>query len=343
MRIWYRDRMLKAVLALLVGTLAFSFMLLRRVEENFVPNLGTSLAGLLLIVSLLVFLIFLDRFLHRLRPVAVASLVSGYVRRDFVARETRLAAQPDVFWGTVQDRAAPASVVARSARAGAIQAVNVEGLVTWAREQRRLVVMRHRIGDFVPAGAVLIEAYGDSDTNAGDDEALRRMVALGDERTIEQDPSFAIRIMVDVATKALSAAVNDPTTAVQVIDHLGEVLRVIGGMDLSRSQWTGEHEASVGLVFPIRSWQEYLTLATTEIRCYGASAIQVMRRMRALLEELRAEVREEHRPAIDDELARLDATVERSFADSVDIDRARVADPQGIGGRSRAVTRGRVP
>jgi uncharacterized membrane protein len=343
MRIWYRDRMLKAVLALLVGTLAFSFMLLRRVEENFVPNLGTSLAGLLLIVSLLVFLIFLDRFLHRLRPVAVASLVSGYVRRDFVARETRLAAQPDVFWGTVQDRAAPASVVARSARAGAIQAVNVEGLVTWAREQRRLVVMRHRIGDFVPAGAVLIEAYGDSDTNAGDDEALRRMVALGDERTIEQDPSFAIRIMVDVATKALSAAVNDPTTAVQVIDHLGEVLRVIGGMDLSRSQWTAEHEASVGLVFPIRSWQEYLTLATTEIRCYGASAIQVMRRMRALLEELRDEVREEHRPAIDEELARLDATVERSFADSVDIDRARVADPQGIGGRSRAVTRGRVP
>jgi uncharacterized membrane protein len=108
MRIWYRDRMLKAVLALLVGTLAFSFMLLRRVEANFVPNLGTSIAGVLLIVSLLVFLIFLDRFLHRLRPVAVASLVSGYVRRDFVARETRLAAEPDVFWGTLQDRDEPA-------------------------------------------------------------------------------------------------------------------------------------------------------------------------------------------------------------------------------------------
>ena len=343
MRIWYRDRLLKAVLALLVGTLAFSFMLLRRVEENFVPNLGTSLAGVLLIVSLLVFLIFLDRFLHRLRPVAVASLVSGYVRRDFVARETRLAAEPDVFWGTVQDRDEPASVVARSARAGAIQAVNIEGLVTWAREQRRLVVMRHRIGDFVPAGAVLIEAYGGSAPAAGEAEALRGMVALGDERTVEQDPSFAIRIMVDVANKALSAAINDPTTAVQVIDHLGEVLRVIGGIDLSRSQWTSEHEASIGLVFPIRTWEDYLTLATTEIRCYGASAIQVMRRMRALLVELHDEVRAEHRPAIDDELARLNATVERSFAYSVDIDRARVADPQGIGGRSGTLTRGPVP
>ena len=188
MRIWYRDRMLKAVLALLVGTLAFSFMLLRRVEKNFVPNLGTSIAGVLLIVSLLVFLIFLDRFLHRLRPVAVASLVSGYVRRDFVARETRLAAEPDVFWGTVQDRDEPASVVARSARAGAIQAVDIDGLVTWARHNRRLVVMRHRIGDFVPAGAVLIEAYGGPATDRGEYEALRGMIALGDERTVEQDP-----------------------------------------------------------------------------------------------------------------------------------------------------------
>jgi uncharacterized membrane protein len=343
MRIWYRDRMLKAVLALLVGTLGFSFMLLRRVEETFVPNLGTSIAGVLLIVSLLVFLIFLDRFLHRLRPVAVASLVSGYVRRDFVARETRLAAEPDVFWGTVQDRDEPASVVARSARAGAIQAVDIEGLVTWAREQRRLVVMRHRIGDFVPAGAVLIEAYGSPGTDAGESEALRGMVALGDERTVEQDPSFAIRIMVDVAIKALSPAINDPTTAVQVIDHLGEALRVIGGMDLSRSQWTSEHEASIGLVLPIRSWEDYLTLATTEIRGYGEPSIQVMRRMRALLEELHDEVREEHRPAIDEELARLNATVERSFGESVDIDRARVADPQGIGGRSGTVTRGPVP
>ena len=343
MRIWYRDRMLKAVLALLVGTLAFSFMLLRRVEENFVPNLGTSIAGVLLIVSLLVFLIFLDRFLHRLRPVAVASLVSGYVRRDFVARETRLAAEPDVFWGTVQDRDEPASVVARSARAGAIQAVDIDGLVTWARHNRRLVVMRHRIGDFVPAGAVLIEAYGGPATDGGEYEALRGMIALGDERTVEQDPSFAIRIMVDVAIKALSAAINDPTTAVQVIDHLGDVLRVIGGIDLSRSQWTSEHEDSIGLVFPIRSWEDYLTLAATEIRCYGASSIQVMRRMRALLEELHDEVREEHRPAIDEELARLDATVARNFGDSVDIDRAQVADPQGIGGRSGDVTRGPVP
>jgi uncharacterized membrane protein len=340
MRIWYRDRMLKTVLALLVGTLAFSFTLLRRVESNFVPSLGTSIAGVLLIVSLLVFLIFLDRVLHRLRPVAVAALVSHYVRRDFGPHERRLVAEPDVFCGTVEDSMEAAAVVARSARAGAIQAMHIEGLVAWAREHRRLVVVRHRIGDFVPAGAVLIEAFGGPEAGADEAEALRGMVALGDERTIEQDPSFAIRIMVDIAIKALSAAINDPTTAIQVMNHLAEVLRLIGSVDLSHSRWTADDETSIGLVFPIRSWEDYLTLSTTEIRSYGADSVQVMRRMRALLDELHEEVLEEHRPAINEELSRLDATIARSFAESVDIDRARIADPQGIGGRSSAVTRG---
>src|SRR6266436_632189 len=71
MRLWYRDRMRKATLALLVGTPAFSFALLRRVDTEFVPNLGVSIAGVLVIASLLVFVIFLNRYLHRLRPVAV--------------------------------------------------------------------------------------------------------------------------------------------------------------------------------------------------------------------------------------------------------------------------------
>jgi uncharacterized membrane protein len=92
-----------------------------------------------------------------------------------------------------------------------------------------------------------------------------------------------------------------------------------------------------GLVVPVHSWEDYLTLGVTEIREYGATAIQVMRRLRAMLEELRDEVLPEYRAAVDDELARLDVTVTRTFADSVDLDRANTADPQGIGGRSRIV------
>jgi uncharacterized membrane protein len=334
MRLWYRDRMLKALLALLVGTLAFAFALLRRVESSFVPNLGVTIAGLLLVTCLLLFLVFLDRFLHRLRPVAVAVLVADYVRRDFERQEAALAAQPDIFWGTYEDGPDPPSLVVLSASAGAIQAVDVGGLISWAREHHCLVVVRRMIGDFVPAGAKLIESYGAPAPDSRTETRLRGMVVLGAERTIEQDPAFGVRIMVDIADKALSAAINDPTTAVQVLNHLGDVLGVIGRLDLSRSRWDPAQGTQTGLVIPARSWEDYLTLGVTEIREYGSSSIQVMRRMRAMLEELREQVRPEHRPAVEDELARLDAAVARAFGDSVDLDRAGTADAQGLGGRT---------
>jgi uncharacterized membrane protein len=225
-------------------------------------------------------------------------------------------------------------VVVRSAGAGAVQAMDIAGLLEWARENEAVVAVRCTVGDFVPAGAILIEAYGGAAAYESAERTLRNMVALGVERTIEQDPAFAIRIMVDIADLALSPAVNDPTTAVQVLNHLGNVLRLIGSIDLSRSQWDGDRTANAGLVIPVRRWEDYLTLGTTEIREYGASSIQVMRRMRAMLDELHEEVLPRHREAVAAELARLDATVAGSFGDSVDFERAGTADPQGIGGRS---------
>jgi uncharacterized membrane protein len=341
MRLWYRDRMLKALLALLIGTLAFSFALLRRVESNFVPNLGVSIVGLLVIAGLLLFVVFLDRYLHRLRPVAVVALVAEYVRRDFRRHEDELVAVPDIFLGGFDASNEPPTLAVHSAKPGAIQAFDVRGLVRWAREHDRLVVIRHMIGDFVPAGAKLIEAYGGGSAGPRDERKLRGMVVLGDERTVEQDPAFAVRIMVDIADRALSAAVNDPTTAVQVLNHLSDVLRLIGTVDLSKSRWHGERAGRTGLVIPIRSWEDYLSLGTTEIRDYGANTIQVMRRLRAMLDELHEEVRLEHRAAVEDELARLDATIARTYGDSVDLDRASTPDPQGIGGRTdpRALSR----
>ena len=98
-------------------------------------------------------------------------------------------------------------------------------------------MLRHGIGDFVPCGAELIDVYGSQSAGPRASSDLGEMVALGDERTIEQDPAFAIRILVDVANLALSPAVNDPTTAVQVLDYLGEALRLVGTTELSVQSW----------------------------------------------------------------------------------------------------------
>jgi uncharacterized membrane protein len=341
MRLWYRDPMLKALLAVLVCTLAFSFALLRRVESNFVPNLGVSIAGSLVIVSLMVFMVFLDRNLHRLRPVAVAALAAGYVHREFGRLAADVTDAPDLYGGVLEPNDEQPSLVVRSPTAGAIQAVDLEGLIRWAVRHDRLVVLHHKVGDFVPAGATLFQVYGGGEAGgARDQRTLGGMVALGTERTIDQDPAFALRVIVDIADKALSAAINDPTTAVQVLDQLSEVLRLIGAIKGTDLRWQDGERPRRGVVLPVRHWEDYLTLGVTEIREYGSSSIQVMRRMRAMLEQLRDDVRPEHRPAVEEELRRLAATVAHTFADSVDLDRAGTADVEGIGGTDGNSSRG---
>jgi uncharacterized membrane protein len=189
----------------------------------------------------------------------------------------------------------------------------------------------------------LFEIFGGARVGSvSDQQRLRRMVALGTERTVEQDPAFAIRVMVDIADKALSAAINDPTTAVQVLNHLEEVLRLIGATELEGKRWRVDVKTTRGVVIPVRSWEQYLSLGVTEIREYGATSIQVMRRMRAMLDELHRDVRPEHRSAVEEELARLDATVAAAFGTSADLDRAHVADRQGIGGGAPSLSRARV-
>jgi uncharacterized membrane protein len=331
MRILYRDPLLKWLLAVLVGSTTFSFALLRQIDDESVPDLGVTAAGTLVLVSLILFLLFLNRFLHRLRPVAVAAYVAragrGSLEGIVAAASTR--ERPDVLPHGYDPGEPPVRVV-RSAGAGAIQALAGRQLVGFARRHGCRLVLRHAIGDFVPEGAVLVEIYGD-DPGPLAEARLRGLIALGVERTIEQDPAFAIRIMVDIAIRALSPAVNDPTTAVQVLDHLGDTLQHVGSTPLPVVE--PEHAGDVSRVLvPVRGWEAFLSLGVTEIRKYGASSIQVSRRLRALLEELRESVLPDRRAAVDRELARLDDTVSRSFGGTVDFDLASLADRQGIGG-----------
>jgi uncharacterized membrane protein len=329
MRLWYRDRMLKALLAVLVGTLTVSFTLLRRVESDFVPSLGVTLAGTLLVLALLLFLLFLDRFVHRLRPVAVAALVSAQGRRQFRAAAGALAAPHGE--SAPPAPAAEAALVVPAGTSGAIQAIDAQGLARWAERHDCVLWFPHAVGDFVSAAAPLIHVYGHVDDAERAAAGLRGMVALGIERTIDQDPAFAIRILVDIAIKALSPAVNDPTTAVQALNHLGDLLHVIAAADLASHAQVRDVQGRVRLVLAARRWDDYLALGVTEIREYGGSAIQITRRLRALLENLLEAVQPDYRAAVEEELARLDATVAESFGASVDLDRALVPDRQGIG------------
>jgi uncharacterized membrane protein len=327
LRLLYRDGLLKAVLGVLVGTFTFSFVLLRKVEDDKVPDLGVAVSGVFVLLGTVLFLVFFSRFLQRLRPVAVASIVSRMGIKTFVA-ETPAADSSSRPESTLPP--GPGEVVTAT-RSGVIQAVYREGLLEWAEKHGCAIVFRLAIGDFAFRGAPLAEVRG-APAHPGTASELEGMIAFGRERTIEQDPAFAIRIMVDIANRALSPAVNDPTTAGQLLDFIEDMLVVIGRTDFSARGVFNDPGGVTRLVLPSRGWDDYLSLGVTEIRMYGGSSLQVVRRLRALLQHLHEAVLPEHRGDVDDELARLEATVRQEFGDSVDLDRAIIGDRQGIGG-----------
>jgi uncharacterized membrane protein len=331
MRLWYRDRLQKAVLATFAGTFtfSFSFSLLRRVEDDFVPDIGVTVAGIAVAASIGLLLIYLDRFTHSLRPVAVAALV-GRSGQQVLADWLPQFHLKDVGAIAIRGSAAPVQVV-RARRAGAVQAVNLRAMVAAAQRHDSTIVLARSIGDFVTPGALLLEVHGAALPDGG--KQLRGLFALGRERTIEQDPAFALRILVDIAVKALSPAVNDPTTAVQVLDHIEAFVVVLSRSELHGRYAVCGRDGGVRVVIPGRGWAEYLELAVTEIRDYGATSTQVCRRLRALLDGLLATVPPDRQAAVRDELCRLDAAVKAAFPDPVARSRATGSDRQGIGGR----------
>ena len=178
---------------------------------------------------------------------------------------------------------------------------------------------------------MLLEVHG---TTAPPADVLRGMLALGEERTIEQDPAFALRILVDIAIRALSPAVNDPNTACQVMGGIEDLLLVIGESDLRGRGALPDDAGRVRVLVRTRSWEDVLALGLTEIRDYGATATQVTRRMRALLDRLAERVRPEHRAAVDAQFAELEAALERAVLDPRAREFAGRPDAQGIGGPS---------
>ncbi|MFE7772699.1 DUF2254 domain-containing protein [Streptomyces sp. NPDC057445] len=332
MRLWYRDRLQKAVLATFTGTFAFAYTLLRSIESDSVPDLGVTLAGVAVAVSLLLLLVYLNRFTHNLRPVAIADLVGGMGAKVLIHGAAKVRGSA----ARGGEPLLPAGPVAhmRSERGGVLQAIDVAGLMAAATRHDCVFVMVHPVGDFVAPGMTLVEVHGGR-TSELDPRRVTGHVALGAERTIEQDPAFALRILVDIAIRALSPAVNDPTTAVQVLNHIEAFLHTIGRVGLRGRYVLADDHGRPRLVVPGRTWEEYLQVGVTEIREYGATSLQICRRLRALLDGLLETLSAEHLPAVRMELEFLEEAVESQFTDPRRHAMARTADPQGIGGGQR--------
>jgi uncharacterized membrane protein len=189
------------------------------------------------------------------------------------------------------------------------------------------------VGDFVGADEPLFVIHGDA--VKVDEHILRSCVIFGSERTMEQDPLFAFRILVDIAIKALSAAINDPTTAVLAIDQLHRLLRSAGRRNL-RTDYVPNCTGAVRVIFRTPDWDDFIHLAFTEIRFYGASNVQIARRLRAMIVNLTNTLAAERGEALRRELSLLDRMIEKLYALPEDLALARIPDSQGLGATTHA-------
>src|SRR5690349_1908152 len=129
---------------------------------------------------------------------------------------------------------------------------------------------------------------------------------------MEQDPTFAYRIVVDLALKALSPAINDPTTAVLAIDQLHRLLRLVGKRHL-RTDDIINASGQLRVIFPTPNWEDFVHLTFSEIRQCGSSNLQIVRRLRAMIENLNQTLPSHRRPAFEQQLSLLDREVTRVF------------------------------
>ena len=148
---------------------------------------------------------------------------------------------------------------------------------------------------------------------------------------MEQDPQFAFRIIVDVAAKALSPAINDPTTAVLALDQIHRLLRVVATRQLDTGR-VHDRAGELRLAYRTPDWEDFVSLAITEIRHFGRDSIQVVRRLRAMLENLIEAVPPGRAAALRSELEILGRGVASDFRDPEDRLRAASADSLGVGG-----------
>ena len=322
-----RDNVIRVIVGIFLFTLAFAVRVLTRMEDT-VKQLDVLVAGMLGIFSVMVFLFLIDYAARLLRPVSLVQRIG----------ETGIRVIQSVYKGPTRDpgpteapirHTVPDRVVMHAGISGVVLAVDLPGLVAMAREAGGCIEFVPQVGDFLAVDEPIFRLYEGA---AGlDDRRLRGSVALGSERTLEQDPTFALRILVDIAIKALSAAINDPTTAVMAVDQLHRMLRVVGLRHL-HNDVLRDDSGTMRLIFITPKWEDYVHLTCTEIRHCGGRSVQVMRRMRSMLEKL-LEALPEHRHAeLRRQLILLDRTVADSFVFAEDRALARIADPQGLGG-----------
>jgi uncharacterized membrane protein len=270
-----------------------------------VSTVSVAVAMVLAIASIAVFIAYVTLTIRGMRIAYAISTVAietrAALRRQFPAEDQYVEADPPVSFvpgRLVAYRKGPS--LALHAAQGVLQAIDVVTCVRRAREHDVVLRLIPQIGQYVASGEPLFEVLpaSSSASDGPSEKQLLRTVDVGPERAVYQDPFYGVRALVDVAAQALSPAVNAPTTAVQVLDRLQDFLTLMADRPWPSGLYADENGA-VRLVTQVRTWDQFVDLALTEITEFGGGSPQVTRRLADLIDTLLPTVPAPRRPVFE--------------------------------------------
>ncbi|MCF2533219.1 DUF2254 family protein [Yinghuangia soli] len=325
------------VFALLVGTALYALVALSHVDSDETPRLAVTFAVALVLFDTIVVL----NMLAALRSVVTGGGLSRAVgeRLHHVVEDVYPAAYGES--GPVDPDPGPAADGLRrtdvrfSGRPGTVSSFDERELVAWAARTGCRIEMTVAVGDFVGGSARIAQIAAPPGTDVREPAAaVSAALGVGPTRTFEQDPAYGLRLLADIAIRALSPAVNDPTTAVQALDQIEDALLKLSGRALGTFGLVDD-EGGIRVRCPAPSWSDLVSLALDEILLYGAGNPQIARRLRALIARVDFHAPQERHEPLLERLALLDRMVPHAAPDPHYRTLSAAADLQGLGGPER--------
>lgn len=293
-----RDFRNQLTLGIFLGAFVHALLVLHQVrgtnggEDVYVPGLATATSFLLVIVVVGFFVHHIHHVAHTIR---VVEIIRNIFRETCRAIEhchpTERSADP------LTSPTGPPQSLVSATQDGVVTSVALEKLGALADKADLTLVVLPVAGDFVARGMPLVAVYGDG---APDADAVREAVALESERDFTQDPAFGLRQLVEVAERALSPSLNDPSTAIQCLDHIHALLRRLATRPLP-----GAHQVVKSGILRATAlrlqWDDYVRLGLDEIRHWGAGSLQVHSRITRILDDLESVVAPERQAILDEQ------------------------------------------
>jgi len=306
LRNFMRDRANQVVLGFFVSIFVYCLIVLRTIrggdEGSFIPSLAVLMGLLLALVSIGVLIFFIHHIASSIQASNIvrhaAEETEAAIDRLFPEQLGRQATETEA--QTLQQNEELHWQPVPSQTTGYVQSVDEEGLLTLASKLPGVLRMEQGIGSFVARGATLVAVARDEGATLPLTKELtdqiHRSFSLGSQRTTEQDAGFGLRQIVDIALKALSPGVNDTTTAIICIDHLGALLAQLAERRLP-SPWRTDH-SQVRIIAVRPSFQQFVATAFDQIRVCADGNVAIYQRLLTALATIRQRTQDTERQQV---------------------------------------------